>query len=80
MNSLRHFIPPARSLGLAAILLLTLLLAACTVPAVVITPTPTPVVGDWDKIQQTGTLVVGTSADYPPFAFYDSRFLSLIHI
>jgi len=30
--------------------------------------------GDWDRIQQAGKLVIGTSADYPPFEFYNSNF------
>lgn len=30
--------------------------------------------GDWERIQQAGKLVIGTSADYPPFEFYDSNF------
>jgi polar amino acid transport system substrate-binding protein len=28
----------------------------------------------WDQIQKRGTLVVGTSADYPPFEYYNNRF------
>jgi polar amino acid transport system substrate-binding protein len=32
---------------------------------------PDPV---WAKIQQSGTMVVGTSADYPPFEFYTPGF------
>jgi polar amino acid transport system substrate-binding protein len=27
----------------------------------------------WDRIQAAGKIVAGTSADYPPFEFYDSR-------
>lgn len=29
----------------------------------------------WNRIQSAGKLVVGTSADYPPFAFYTSDFV-----
>ena len=39
--------------------------------------TPEPVAdGDllWSEIQEQGQLVVGTSAGYPPFEFYDSQF------
>ena len=28
----------------------------------------------WSSIQATGKIVVGTSADYPPFEYYDSQF------
>jgi len=28
----------------------------------------------WERVQETGRLVVGTSADYAPFAFYDDNF------
>ena len=52
-------------------------LSACFVPvppvAVTYTPTPAPV-QDWEAIQQRGTIVVGTSADYPPLSFYDDTF------
>lgn len=60
-------------LFLALIVLAALALAACTAypPA---GPTPTPTGGEWARIQQAGTLTVGTSADYPPFSFYDGRF------
>src|SRR3954453_14156414 len=29
---------------------------------------------DWERVQATGSIVFGTSADYPPFEFYDSNF------
>lgn len=29
---------------------------------------------DWVRVQRAGKLVVGTSADYPPFEFYNSKF------
>jgi polar amino acid transport system substrate-binding protein len=28
----------------------------------------------WDRIQAAGKLVVGTSADYPPFEYYNEQF------
>ena len=28
----------------------------------------------WANVQQAGKIVVGTSADYPPFAFYNNKF------
>lgn len=38
-------------------------------------PTPTPVVEDsWQQVQAAGKIVVGTSADYVPFEYYDSEF------
>ncbi|MFN2167549.1 MAG: transporter substrate-binding domain-containing protein, partial [Anaerolineae bacterium] len=38
-------------------------------------PTDTPVPqDDWARVQQTGQLVVATSADYPPFEYYTSDF------
>jgi polar amino acid transport system substrate-binding protein len=38
--------------------------------------TPTPVVDDsWTRVQAAGRLMVGTSADYPPFAYYTDDFL-----
>ena len=52
-------------------------LSACFVPVppVAVTYTPTPVPNqDWEAIQQRGTIVVGTSADYPPLSFYDDTF------
>jgi len=30
--------------------------------------------GDWERIQATGVLTIGTSAFSPPFAFYDPAF------
>jgi ABC-type amino acid transport substrate-binding protein len=43
-----------------------------------VTPEPTstlaPTESDWNRIQQSGTLVVGTSADYPPFEYYNQDF------
>lgn len=46
------------------------------------TPTPVPTAslpegqsGDaWQRIQGNGRIVVGTSADYPPFEYYDTNF------
>ena len=36
--------------------------------------TPGPAADGWAAVQQRGRLVVGTSADYPPFAFYTEDF------
>ena len=37
-------------------------------------PTPGPVADAWAAVQQRGRLIIGTSADYPPFAFYTDAF------
>ncbi len=37
-------------------------------------PLPTPPTEDLNRIRQAGTVVVGTSADYEPFSFYNSSF------
>ncbi|MCL4266198.1 MAG: transporter substrate-binding domain-containing protein [Anaerolineae bacterium] len=37
-------------------------------------PSPTPPPDAWSRIQANGQIVVGTSADYPPFAYYDTNF------
>jgi len=39
-------------------------------------PSPPPV-GEadiWERVEESGTLIVGTSADYPPFAYYTSDY------
>ncbi len=70
--------------------LLAMTLAACgggknpvptTAPEVIITPSPqsdatpaNPGEDVWDRIQKKGVMVVGTSADYPPFEFYNKNF------
>lgn len=72
-----------------ALLSLLLLLVACTQPAdptpppmptdtpeaAATTPTP-PAPGDlWQTIQDRGRMVVGVSADYPPFEYYTDEFI-----
>jgi polar amino acid transport system substrate-binding protein len=37
-------------------------------------PPPTPPPDAWSRIQATGQIIVGTSADYPPFSYYDDNF------
>ena len=73
---------------LAAILLLTVALSAACAPvqapqssagAEMAAPDAPPLVipdaaGDWQRIRENGRLVVGTAADYPPFAYYDQAF------
>ncbi len=67
--------------------LLAMLLAACTNPQPTPTPmattapaadTPAPTVPGttdaWSRIQAAGRIVVGVSADYPPFESYDANF------
>ncbi len=46
-------------------------------PSNTVTPTPTIATsGDavWDRIQTEGKIVFGTSADYPPFEYYDADY------
>lgn len=43
-------------------------------PSVNPDPTPTPV-DAWSRVQASGQIIVGTSADYPPFASYDNNFV-----
>jgi polar amino acid transport system substrate-binding protein len=73
---------------LTAIVLLTLALFAACAPvqaphgstgAKMTTPTAPAIVvpdaaGDWQRIRKNGRLVVGTSADYAPFEYYDQAF------
>jgi len=47
-----------------------------TVPPAVADQTPEPEAGDsaWDRIKAAGKIIVGTSADYPPFEYYDDAY------
>ncbi len=74
-------IPHRNLMALVALLLLALMAAACggTQQQPTATPAPTPtavpqVVDVWQNVQQAGKIVVGTSADYPPYAFYNEKF------
>ena len=49
-------------------------LEPATPAATAAAPTPAPAADAWAAVQQRGRLVVGTSADYPPFAFYTDKF------
>lgn len=49
-------------------------LEPATPAATAAAPTPAPAADAWAAVQQRGRLVVGTSADYPPFAFYTDEF------
>ena len=73
------------SLGMLSLLLLGAFLAACggndqptptPPPAPTVTSTPTVPAGTdaWTRIEATGRMSVGTSADYPPFSFYTNDF------
>jgi polar amino acid transport system substrate-binding protein len=62
---------------LGALFVVLLVVAGCTVMPVGPggTPaTPPPTSGNWEQIQRLGSLRVGTSADYPPFSYYDEEF------
>ena len=73
-----------RTLILLAVVLAAVLLVGCAAPALPTpalppaqppTPASTPMVEDaWVRIQKAGKLVVGTSADYAPFEYYNSAF------
>lgn len=70
-----------RLTGLAWLLLMAIAVSACSgaqpqpTPEPTAAPTTTPGLGDvWATVQEKGKIVVGTSADYPPFEFYDTRF------
>jgi polar amino acid transport system substrate-binding protein len=66
----------------ALVIVVAALLAACgaqsqptATPLPTAAPaTPTPIPDYWQRIQQEGKMLVGTSADYPPFQFYDANF------
>ncbi len=73
--------------GLCLIIILAIVIAGCgpaqapagPTPEELATPlpvkdVPTPGDGAWVRIQKAGKLVVGVSADYPPFAAYNSDF------
>ena len=49
-------------------------LEPATPAATAAAPTPAPAADAWAAVQQRGRLIVGTSADYPPFAFYTDKF------
>lgn len=49
-------------------------LEPATPAATAAAPTPAPAADAWAAVQQRGRLVVGTSADYPPFAYYTDEF------
>lgn len=39
------------------------------------TPAPTPIPDtSWTKVQEAGVMIVGTTADYPPFEYYTPKF------
>jgi len=82
-----HFQHPLKALALvtALIVLSSLLLAACgkatpapTAPPPTATPvppvTPVPEGDSWPRIEAAGKILVGTSADYPPFESYNENF------
>jgi len=53
---------------------LLLLLASPPANATALRQTTPDPAGDWARVQKAGKLVIGTSADYPPFEFYNSNY------
>ena len=70
-------------LALSLMMLLALVLSACNPTPKPETQTPAPttaasgtepaIADDWSRIQAAGKIVVGTSADYPPFEFINAQ-------
>lgn len=63
-------------LGITGVVILTRPQPTST-PTATITPEPSPTeegMDSWLRIKQAGKIVVGTSADYPPFAYYTTDF------
>lgn len=56
---------------LGVFLLLVAVLTANAAPARQAPPDPA---SDWERVREAGKLVIGTSADYPPFEFYNSNY------
>ena len=84
---MQHYVLPVRLLPVALLLVVASLLAACqsvqppqpSAAAAALTPTAPPVVAydaatDWQRIEESGRLIVGTAADYAPFEYYDQSF------
>ena len=78
-----------RPLRLLILVVLLTILAACrqqaaetptieppeaTPSATATAPTPAPAADAWAAVQERGRLIIGTAADYPPFAFYTEAF------
>lgn len=82
--------PPEKKKGFSTILIIIavlLLITACVVGWLTFEPvlfgkepaptaTVPPPVGDatWERIKASGKMIVGTSADYPPFEFYNPQY------
>lgn len=60
--------------GLVLLAIIYLLIRQFTGGGNAVAPTPTPGDNSWQLVQARGTLVVGTSLDYPPFGFRDAQF------
>ncbi|MFO7635373.1 MAG: transporter substrate-binding domain-containing protein, partial [Caldilinea sp.] len=66
---------PAWGLVLCTVILAALVMAACRpVAQTPSTPAPLDSAAEWQRILDDGRIVVGTSADYPPFEFYNDNF------
>jgi len=63
-------------LVLSLMVVLVLVASACNSTPAPETPVPTteaPINDDWSRVQAAGKLVIGTSADYPPFEFINEQ-------
>jgi len=70
-----RMIRPTRVLLMLVALAVLSLLGACRpVNQPVAAPEPLDPAGQWQRIVDSGRLVVGTSADYPPFEYYTENF------
>lgn len=61
--------------GLALVAVLILIFFFVITPTSTLTPEAPVVVDDsWERVHAAGVLKVGTSADYPPFSFYNDEY------
>src|SRR4051794_8237831 len=59
---------------MAAALMVSTITPAAAAPTVAAPVAQTDDGDDWARVKAAGKIVVGVSADYPPFEFYDSNY------